>query len=254
MGVGGGRLHDGKTGGRVVGTHVYGRVDVDPREVEGAADRPELLGGELGSVGAGVGKVRVGVPALLDHGHVGRAQLACRPLGGRDVLGRLDHGNAGQHVLRESDPCPRLPLGSDRLHRQAVAEDRVVAELVEAAGGQLQSRSVDADVVSELDERAELVDREEMLHAIGEVGRDVAGIVREGLRRCPGTPNRPDPGGPAAGPSGRGCRRARSRWRGARPRRGGRSPGPSGSGRRPRPGRPAATPRRSGRRGRPAPS
>ena len=78
---------------------------------------------------------------------------------------------------------PGLACRADGLHGQAVAEHGVVPRLVEPPRRQLQPGRVDADAVAELDERAELVDREDVLHAIGQPLGDVAGVVGERLRR-----------------------------------------------------------------------
>ena len=57
-----------------------------------------------------------------------------------------------------------------------------MARLIEARPAQLEPGRVDADAVAELHEGAELVDREDVLHAIGEMLGDVAGVVAERLR------------------------------------------------------------------------
>ena len=62
-------------------------------------------------------------------------------------------------------------------------EHGVVPRLVEAVRRQLQAGRMDPDAVAQLDECAELVDREEVLHAIGEVLRNVTRVVGECLRR-----------------------------------------------------------------------
>ena len=55
--------------------------------------------------------------------------------------------------------------------------------LIEASGRQLQPRSVDADRIAQLEKGTELVDREDVLDAIGQSLRDVSGVVGERLRR-----------------------------------------------------------------------
>src|SRR5687767_7794292 len=54
--------------------------------------------------------------------------------------------------------------------------------LVEAARRQLQSRSVYANSVPQLDERAELIDREKVFHSIRKTLGNITGIIAERLR------------------------------------------------------------------------
>ena len=151
----------------------------------------EVLGRELRGVGAGGREVQVGVLAFLDHRHVLRVQLARRSDGGLDVLRRLDHGRADGHVLRKPDLRTWFGVRADRLHGEAVSEHRVVARLIETSRRQLESRGMDADPVPQLHEGAELVDGEDVLHAVGEPLRDVAGVGGErvrGVARLPAAP------------------------------------------------------------------
>src|SRR3712207_895769 len=89
------------------------------------------------------------------------------------------------------------PTRPDGLYRHAVAEHRVVPYLVDFARADVQSwRGLEADgfasnlrfgpAVSLLDEGAELVDREIMLHAVTELPSDVPAIVAERFRRVSG--------------------------------------------------------------------
>ena len=78
---------------------------------------------------------------------------------------------------------PALPDARIACTGEAVAENGVMPRLVEASGRQLQSRSVDAVRIAQFEERTELVDREDVLDAIGQSLRDVSGIVAERLGR-----------------------------------------------------------------------
>ena len=95
----------------------------------------------------------------------------------------LDHRHTNHEVLGQ--PClgARFAVGADGLHREPVAKHPVMTRLIEARGGQLDPRRVDADVVPELHEGAELIDGENVLHAIGEMLGDVAGVLPERLGR-----------------------------------------------------------------------
>src|SRR6185437_3374337 len=83
----------------------------------------------------------------------------------------------------QPDLRPRLPLGADGLYREPVAEYPVMTRLIEARRRQLEARRVDADAVPQLHERAELIDRENVLHPVGDMLGDVAGVLAERLGR-----------------------------------------------------------------------
>src|SRR6202034_2931330 len=89
----------------------------------------------------------------------------------------------GQDVVGEPDLGRRLRGGSQRLDRKTVAEHRMVANLVKARGRQRQAWREVAGAVTQFDECAQLIDREEMSNAVAELGADQAGIIDKGDRR-----------------------------------------------------------------------
>src|SRR5262249_59189914 len=116
-------------------------------------------------------------------------------LGSPDVVGCADGRNRGRHVLGEPDLRAGPPAGPDRLDGEAVAEDGVVADLVELAVRELEpGRAAEMQrlsagtlhvepLVAPFDERGELVDREVMADAVPELLGNVARVLGEGLRR-----------------------------------------------------------------------
>ena len=77
--------------------------------------------------------------AFQNGGETAGIKLARGVFGGDDVFGGLDHRHAGGEVLGQSDFgagfCPRV----QRLRGKAVAEQRIVANPVEARPRQFQS-------------------------------------------------------------------------------------------------------------------
>ncbi len=128
-------------------------------------------------------RVPVGVLPLHDDGQVLRVHLAHRTLGRRDVRRRLEDGGGDGDVLGDAHLRSRPGGGADGLHGEAVAEHAVVSRLVQARARQLQARRVDAHAVADLDEGAELIDGEDVLDAVGQALRDIAGVVGKRLRR-----------------------------------------------------------------------
>ena len=228
--------HDGEAERRAVGADVDRRVDVDADEVERARD--DLRDPRGVNFGASAPALRryasVYCPSMDDR-HVRRVQLARRLSAPRDVLRRSrSTGSADRHVLGRGRPwCPACALARIACTASPCAEHRVVPRLVEAARRQLQPGRVDADAVAQLDERAELVDREDVLDAIGQPARRRSRRSRRRPSPCRASPSRRRcPAAPAAGPSDRASRTARCRWRAARRPAGCRSRGPSGWARR----------------------
>src|SRR2546423_1718424 len=99
-----------------------------------------------------------------------------------DVLGGFDRGHGRGDILRRTDLCPGAAACADRLHAEPVSEYRVVSSLIESRSGQREPRCKKALAIPQLDERRELVDREEVPDAIAERFGDVAGIVGERVR------------------------------------------------------------------------
>src|SRR5262249_35036554 len=123
-----------------------------------------------------------------------------RRLRGLDVLRGVQDRNGGEHVLGKTDLRACGTARADRLHGEAVAEDSVVAYLVELASRQLQAwgaaqvhglptPNLDVEpLVAAFHERAELIDGEVVLHPAAELLGHVARIVSEGLRCVLGPP------------------------------------------------------------------
>ncbi len=91
--------------------------------------------------------------------------------------------NGDHEVLRRPDLRARSALRADRLHRQPVSEQRVVAHLVQRPRREREARRVHAAAVAQVDEGADLVRRHEAADPIGEPARDEARVVGEGPRR-----------------------------------------------------------------------
>ena len=154
-----------------------------PTKSSGARDRLQVFRREGRRVGTGRLEIGVGVLPFLDDRHVRRVQFARGLLGRSDVRRRLDDGRANCHVLRETNQRTRLGIGPDRLNGQPVSEHGVMPRLIEATGRQFHARCVRASAVPEFDESAELVDGEDVLHPIGQLGGHVSRIGRERGRR-----------------------------------------------------------------------
>src|SRR5690606_17349873 len=112
-----------------------GLVDVDADEVQGRGDDLQLVLGEPRSPPAGRGEVLVGVAALQQHGHEAGVPVAGGGFGGPDVFGDVQDRDGHADVLREPDLRAGRCLGADRLDGEAVAEDGVVAHLLELRVG-----------------------------------------------------------------------------------------------------------------------
>ena len=97
------------------------------------------------------------------------------------MLGRLDDWHADADVLRRPGLRARARARTDRLYRKPVGEQRMMPDLVQPAGRQLQPGREDAGCMAEFDERRALVEREEMPGPVAELFGDVTGIVRECL-------------------------------------------------------------------------
>ena len=143
----------------------------------------EIFRRELRRVGARARQIRVGVLPFHDDRHVLRVHLTRRLCGGGDVLRVLDHGRADRHVVRKADLRAGLARCADRLHREAVTENGVMPGLVEPSRRKLQPGRVDAVPIAQFEERTELVDREDVLDAIGQSLRNESCIVSERLGR-----------------------------------------------------------------------
>lgn len=108
------------------------------------------------------------------------------------MLGRLDQRNRALNDLGRADLGSLRPVRADRLHGQTMAENRVVANLMDLVRPDVQPwRRLEAHdlagarrlgaTVSLLDERAELVDREVVAHRITELLGDVTAVIGERL-------------------------------------------------------------------------
>ena len=126
-------------------------------------------------------EIAFGIFAVEDHAENAGVQFARGDLGGADMFGRIDRGNAGGDVLRKADARAGARLGADRLHGVPMTEHDVVTRLVQFAGRQLQAGRIDGPAITEIEEAAGLVDGEEVLDAIAQALGDVAGIVAERL-------------------------------------------------------------------------
>ena len=73
----------------------------------------------------------VGVRPLEHHGHEAGVPFAGGGLRGPDVLGRVDDRDGDADVLGEADLRIGRSVGADRLDGQAVAEHRVVPDLLQ---------------------------------------------------------------------------------------------------------------------------
>jgi hypothetical protein len=72
-------------------------------------------------------------------------------------------------------------VGADGLNAESVGKDGVVADLVDFVDGELEAGGMASGGVTEVDEGLHFVEGHEVLDAVGEVLRDVAGVVGEGL-------------------------------------------------------------------------
>src|SRR5262245_41161618 len=77
--------------------------------------------------------------------------------------------------------CVPARARADRLHRKPMGEQRMMPDLVQPAGRQLQPGREHAGRMAEFHERRALVEREEVPGPVAELFGDVAGIVRERL-------------------------------------------------------------------------
>src|SRR5215813_1504885 len=175
-------------------------VDVDPDEVEWRCDRLELVVGELRCILAVLFQVLIGVAALEHHGGEVGIQFTSRSLGSPDALGGVHDWNSYAHVFGKAHLCARPAAGADCLNCESVSQNSVMTHLVELAIRQPQPgcpaevqlfTPTDLHVetlVTGLYERAELINREEVLHSIAELLGDVPAIVGERFRGVLGPP------------------------------------------------------------------
>ena len=85
----------------------------------------------LGGLAARLGEVGVGVAALQHHRHEAGIPLPGGHLGRLDVLGGVDDGDGDADVLGKPDLGVGWAMGADGLDREAVAQHRVVADLLQ---------------------------------------------------------------------------------------------------------------------------
>ena len=83
---------------------------------------------------------------------------------------------------------PARPVRADRLHGEAVRQRDVVADLVQLRRRQFEAGRVDAPAVAEIHEASGFVDREDILDAVAQALRHIAGVIRERLRGVAGLP------------------------------------------------------------------
>src|SRR4029453_11328635 len=84
-------------------------------------------------------------------------------------------------VLRRPGLRARARARADGLDCKPVGEQRMMPELVQPVGWQLQSGREYASRMAQFDERRALIEREEVPRPVAELFGDVAGIVRECL-------------------------------------------------------------------------
>jgi hypothetical protein len=134
-----------------------------------------------------VSEVRVGVATLHDDGEIACVDLAHSLGSGSDVLRCFDDGDAGARVFGKPNFCAGFGVCTDGLDSEAVSEYCVVSNLVDPSRWELEARSVAFCGVS-ADKGAHLVQRHEVLDAVGKMFGDVAGVVGErnrGVARLP---------------------------------------------------------------------
>jgi len=81
----------------------------------------------------------------------------------------FDDGDAGRSVFGEADFSAGPWRGADGLNAEAVCEDGVMADLVDAGGWELEPRGVAAVAIADVDEGAHFVHGHEVLDAVGEM-------------------------------------------------------------------------------------
>ena len=108
-----------------------------------------------------LGEITFRVFALEHHGEIAGVEFARRDFGRADVGRRFDRGDANDHVLRGTDLRAGTSMCPDRLHRKAVSQRDMVANLVLLALRQLEARRIDAEAVAEMNEPRAFVDGEE---------------------------------------------------------------------------------------------
>ena len=162
---------------RSVGARPFRRVDVQRDEIERAADRRHVARLHLGRIRPFLRQIFVDVAALHDRGKEHRVHFPRRLLRGRNVLRRFDHRHIEGRVVGDADLRAGLRVSPDRLNAEAVGEHAMVADLVHLRGWELQPRCVNALQVTEVGEAAQLVDGDEMVHAVGKMSGHEAGIV-----------------------------------------------------------------------------
>src|SRR5262249_54463801 len=118
----------------------------------------------------------------------GRVKLAGGEFGRRDMLRRLDDGHADADVLRWPSLRARARACTDRMDGKSMREQRMMPDLVQPAGRQLQPGREYASRMAQFDERRALVEREEVPRPVAELFGNVAGIVRECLGGVAGFP------------------------------------------------------------------
>ncbi len=104
------------------------------------------------------------------------------------MLWSFDDGDAGGGVFGEADFGAGFGVGADGLDAEAVGEDGVMANLIDAGGWKLEAGGVAAVFVADVDEGTHLVQGHEVLDAVGEMFGDVAGVVGEGFGGVAGLP------------------------------------------------------------------
>src|SRR3982075_2640346 len=104
------------------------------------------------------------------------------------MLGRLDDGHTDGGVLRRPGLRARARASADCLDRKPVGKQRMMPDLVQPAGRQLQSGREYPGRMAQFHERRTLVKREEVPRPVTELFGDVAGIVCECLGGVAGFP------------------------------------------------------------------
>ncbi len=170
-----------------------------PRKIDRCGDRRQVLVGERGRIGSTGLEVRVGVPPFEHDGEVGSVQLAGGHLRRADVLRRLDQRHRRVDVVGRTTSHARWSARVDRPHRETLCEHGVVSRLVQLRRREMEPRGVfDPDdlaldrlletSIPDVDERMELVHREEVRDPVAELLGDEPGVVRERLGGVSGSP------------------------------------------------------------------
>ncbi len=123
----------------------------------------------------------IGIAPFHDRRQVLRIDIAHRRPGRRDIFRRLDNRHRRRCVFGDADFDTALRLGTDCLNCETMAEDGIVANLVQLIHRQVKTRRVHPAQVARFHERAKFIHRDEVVDPIGQLAGDITGIVGKGL-------------------------------------------------------------------------